>query len=153
MTKFFTLLLCTLVTSACATASQYQTTVQTDIDALTKNAVFDMPKVKVPSFPDRTFNILDYGADMSGVQLSTAAIQGAIDDCTKAGGGTVIVPAGIYLTGPIELKSNVRLYTERNSLIVFSHDLNLYDWLNFIEFAYRHGWRGSLRDNISKTMR
>ncbi len=127
MTKFFTLLLCTLLTSACATASQYQTTVQTDIDALTKNAVFDMPKVKVPSFPDRTFNILDYGADVSGVQLSTAAIQGAIDDCTKAGGGTVIVPAGIYLTGPIELKSNVRLYTERNSLIIFSHDLNLYE--------------------------
>ena len=136
MRKFTTLLLSTLLLSACSTASEFQTTVQADIDALTQNAVFAMPKVEVPSFPDRTFNVLDYGADPTGVQLSTKAIQGAIDDCTKAGGGTVIIPAGIFQTAPIELKSNVRLYTERNALVIFSHDLSLYqiynDWFEGI---------------------
>ena len=104
MRKITLLLLAAPVLGACTSASKYQTTKQKDIDALTKLASFEMPKVPVPSFPDRTFNILDY-----------------------AGGGTVIVPEGIYTTGPITLKSNVRLFTEKNSFIVFSHDLDLYE--------------------------
>ena len=126
MRKITLLLLAAAVLGACTSASKYQTTKQKDIDALTKLASFEMPKVPVPSFPDRTFNILDYGADNTGVALATEAIQKAIDECTAAGGGTVIIPEGIYTTGPITLKSNVRLFTEKNSFIVFSHDLDLY---------------------------
>ena len=86
-----------------------------------------MPKVKLPSFPSRTYNVLSYGADKTGVALSTEAFQKAIDECSAAGGGTVIIPEGIYTTGPITLQSNVRLYTEKNCFVVFSHDLDLYE--------------------------
>ena len=125
MRKLTFLLLAAAVLGACS--PEYQTTSQREIDRLTKGASFDMPKVKLPSFPGRTYDVLRYGADNTGVALSTEAIQKAIDECTAAGGGTVIIPEGIYTTGPITLKSNVRLYTEKNSFIVFSHDLDLYE--------------------------
>ena len=125
MRKLLPLLLIAAVLGACS--PEYQTTSQREIDRLTKGASFAMPKVKLPSFPGRTYNVLNYGADNTGVELATTAIQQAIDECTAAGGGTVIIPEGIYTTGPITLKSNVRLYTEKNSFIVFSHDLDLYE--------------------------
>ena len=126
MRKLTFLLLAAAVLGAC-NAPQYQTTKQSEINVLTKSASFDMPKVAVPEFPNRTYNVLDFGADNTGVALATEAIQSAIDQCTAEGGGTVIIPEGIYTTGPITLKSNVRLYTEKNSFIVFSHDLDLYE--------------------------
>ena len=88
--KFFFLLLTAAVLSAC-NAPQYQTTRQSDINRLTKSASFDMPKVALPEFPSRTYNVLDFGADNTGVALATEAIQKAIDECTAAGGGTVII--------------------------------------------------------------
>ena len=111
--------------SACS--PEYQTTQQSDIDALIKTASFEMPQVTVPTFPRRTFNVLDYGADATGAKLATQAIQAAIDACTEAGGGTVVIPEGIYTTGPITLKSNVRLYTEKNCFVQFTHDLDQYE--------------------------
>ena len=127
MRKMTLLLLAAALLGACSKTPEHQSTSQYDIDAITNAASFDMPTVSLPSFPDRTLNVLEFGADPYGMQLSTAAIQQAIDSCTKAGGGTVIIPEGIYTTGPITLKSNVRLYTEKNSFIVFSHDLDLYE--------------------------
>ena len=127
MRKITLLLLVAALLGACSKAPEHQSTSQYEIDLITNAASFDMPTVPLPTFPDRTFNVLDYGADPNGVQLSTAAIQKAIDACTEAGGGTVIIPEGIYTTGPISLKSNVRLYTEKNSFITFSHDLDLYE--------------------------
>ena len=127
MNKLLSILCAVLCLSACASKSEFQTTRQSDIDQLTKSASFPMPKVKVPQFPNRTFSVLDYGADRTGVMLSTEAIQQAIDACTEAGGGTVVIPEGLYTTGPITLKSNVRLYTEKNCFVVFSHDLDLYE--------------------------
>ncbi|MBO4453699.1 MAG: glycoside hydrolase family 28 protein [Paludibacteraceae bacterium] len=127
MYKFFSILCTALCLSACACKSEFQTTTQSDINQLTKSASFKMPKVNVPQFPSRTYNVLDYGADPTGAELSTEAIQQAIDECTAAGGGTVIIPEGIYTTAPLTLKSNVRLYTERNCFVVFSHDLDLYE--------------------------
>ena len=53
----------------------------------------------------KDFNILDFGAVRG--QLSTAAIQKAVDNCATDGGGRVIVPAGKFITGSIILKSNV----------------------------------------------
>ena len=126
MKKIFIFIAAIAMLSACSSNSQYQQTKQADINALTKVAAFKMPKVTVPSFPDRTFNVLNYGADATGQSLCSAAIQAAIDACTEAGGGTVIIPDGVYLTGPIVLKSNVRLYTTRNAFVLFSHDFKLY---------------------------
>ena len=55
------------------------------------------------------FNILDYNAKGDGVTLNTRSIQAAIDACSKSGGGTVLFPAGRYISGTIYLKSNVTL--------------------------------------------
>ena len=78
MRKMIFLLLAAAVLGACS-APEYQTTKQSDINRLTKSASFEMPKVKVPSFPNRTYNVVEYGADPTGVVPATNAIQKAID--------------------------------------------------------------------------
>src|SRR5688572_24047797 len=55
------------------------------------------------------YNIRDFGAKGDGKTLDTIAIQKAIDACNKDQGGTVLVPAGKFVCGTIELKSNVTL--------------------------------------------
>ncbi|WAM31939.1 glycosyl hydrolase family 28-related protein [Caldicellulosiruptor naganoensis] len=57
--------------------------------------------------------VTDFGAKPDGVSFSTEAIQKAIDTCFENGCGVVVIPAGIYLSRPIRLKSNVTLYLER----------------------------------------
>src|SRR5580693_1152126 len=58
----------------------------------------------------RLYNVRDYGAKGDGKTLDTAAVQSAIDACAKDRGGTVLIPAGDFLVGTIELKSNVTLH-------------------------------------------
>lgn len=65
-------------------------------------------------------NILDFGAVSDGTELCTCAFSSAVDKCLEMGGGTVYVPAGTFLTGPIQLKSNIALYLEAGSRILFS---------------------------------
>lgn len=115
-----------MLLASCTSQQTYQTTQQQHINDICKSADFAMPNVTLPSISDKTFSILDYGADPTGVALSTEAIQKAIDEANAANGGTVLIPAGIYTTGPIVLKSNVRLYADYNSLVVFSDDFTLY---------------------------
>lgn len=62
-----------------------------------------------PERRDYVFNILDYGAIPDGKTLNTKAIQTAVDHCGKAGGGKVVVTPGVFLTGPIFLRSNVEV--------------------------------------------
>src|SRR5882724_10943890 len=68
-------------------------------------------------FPDRTFDIRDYGAKMVAAKFlyDTEPIQKAIDACAAAGGGTVVIPKGNWLTGPLFLRSNVRLELQRGA--------------------------------------
>ena len=58
----------------------------------------------------RTYNVRDFGAKGDGQTLDTAAIQSAIDACNKDQGGTVVIPAGDFVVGTVELKSNVTLH-------------------------------------------
>jgi hypothetical protein len=58
----------------------------------------------------RVYNIRDHGAKGDGKTLNTKAIQLAIDKCFSDGGGTVLIPAGEFLSGTLELKSNVTLH-------------------------------------------
>lgn len=76
--------------------------------------------------PQTIKNIADYRADPSGRELSTAPIQRAIDDVFEAGGGTVHVPPGKFLTGGIELKSRVTLYLDQGSTLLGSSVLRDY---------------------------
>ena len=71
---------------------------------------FAMQEPTAPVFPARVFDIRKHGANAGGQTACTQAIAAAIADCAKAGGGRVLVPAGVWLTGPIHLKSNVELH-------------------------------------------
>ena len=74
----------------------------------------------------RDYNIVDYGAKSDTTVLSTKALQQAIDDCSKAGGGRVVVPTGQYKIGSIVLKSDVQLYLERGATLYGSTRLEDY---------------------------
>ena len=87
---------------------------------------FEMPEIKAPSFPNRTFDIRKHGAVGDGKTLNTKAFADAIESCSKAGGGRVLVPAGAWLTGPIHLKSNINLCLEKGAQVVFSANFNDY---------------------------
>ncbi|MFZ2187731.1 MAG: glycoside hydrolase family 28 protein [Candidatus Moraniibacteriota bacterium] len=76
--------------------------------------------IKEPLFPDHVCSIADYGAIADGKTSNTEAFQQAIAACAAAGGGQVIVPPGIWLTGPIRLQSNIELHVERDAKILFS---------------------------------
>lgn len=71
-------------------------------------------------------NILDYGAVNDGKTISTEAFEKAVSACRKAGGGTVFVPAGEFLTGPINLTSNLTLHLEAGSVVRFIDDFDAY---------------------------
>lgn len=70
----------------------------------------------------RTYNIRDFGARGDGKTLDTAALQAAIDDCAKDQGGTVLVPAGVFLIGTVEMKSNVTLHIAAQGKLVGAAD-------------------------------
>jgi polygalacturonase len=79
-----------------------------------------------PSFPEKNYNITSYGAVGDGLTDCTGAFKKAIDECSKNGGGMVLVPEGIFLTGPIHLKNNVNLNITKNAVVKFSGDKNKY---------------------------
>ncbi len=76
--------------------------------------------------PDKAVSITDFGAIGNGTTLCTEAFQKAIDQLTRQGGGKVVVPEGVWLTGPIVLKENIELRVEQNAIICFSPDKSLY---------------------------
>ena len=87
---------------------------------------FELPKVYSPHFKLDTVNIMQYGAVADGRTLNSAAINKAINTCAEKGGGTVVIPAGSYVTGPIIMKSNINLHLEKGALVIFSEDFNQY---------------------------
>ncbi len=87
---------------------------------------FDMPKVQEPVIPDYEVSITDFGAIGNGVTKNTDAIAKAIEDAANNGGGRVIFPRGMWLTGPIIMKSNINLHLEEGALVLFSPDFDDY---------------------------
>ncbi len=83
----------------------------------------------------RTYNIRDFGAKGDGVTLDTAAVQAAIDTCTKEQGGTVLVPAGIFVIGTVELKSNVTLHLAAGGTLLGSADGKQYHAIDAIPLS------------------
>jgi polygalacturonase len=73
-----------------------------------------------PNIPNRTFTITDYGAVGDGKTYDTGAIEKAIAACRNAGGGTVDVPPGKFLTAPFALASNLNLHLEEGSTVLLS---------------------------------
>jgi polygalacturonase len=85
-----------------------------------------LARIKAPTFPDRDFALTSYGASGDGATDCTRAFASAIEACTKAGGGRVVVPPGTWLTGPFALKSNVNLHVENGARILFQRDPKAY---------------------------
>jgi polygalacturonase len=81
-----------------------------------------LKRIQPPRFPDRDFPITRFGAKEGGREKATSAIAQAIAECSAAGGGRVVVPAGVFLTAAVHLKSNVNLYLEEGATLLFSRD-------------------------------
>ena len=106
------------------------TAAKNNYDYLYQNLPFSMQKVEVPMFPNNTVSVADFGGLGDGIALNTDAFNKAIDALSKKGGGKLNVPAGVWFTGPIELKSNINLHLDKGALILFSPDFNLYPLVN-----------------------
>ncbi|MCD7901343.1 MAG: glycoside hydrolase family 28 protein [Bacteroides sp.] len=84
-------------------------------------------QMKKTSFPNRIFNITDFGAKPENeTEPCHEAINQAIIVCNQSGGGIVVIPKGTFFTGPITLKSNVNLHLEEGASLKFSTDQSLY---------------------------
>ena len=87
---------------------------------------FEMPEVKAPQFPDLSVNLKEFGAKGDGITLNTEAFAKAIEALSVRGGGKLVVPAGVWHTGPIVMKSNINLHLEVGAVILFAADESLY---------------------------
>lgn len=85
-----------------------------------------LPIISRPIFKRDTFNIVNYKAVADGIHLNTDAINNAIIDCSKKGGGTVLIPPGLWMSGPIYMKSNVNLHVAKGASLIFTPDKNKY---------------------------
>ncbi|WP_373056637.1 glycosyl hydrolase family 28 protein [Zunongwangia sp. H14] len=102
-------------------------TAQENTDWLYEDIEFGMPRIQEPQFSDYEVNILDFGAVGDGLQKNTEVFKKAIADVAENGGGKVIVPRGMWLTGPIHFRSNINLHLEDGALIIFSKDMSDYE--------------------------
>ena len=90
--------------------------------------LFIVSIIKV-SASDKTFyNVKEYGALGDGKSLDSPAINKTIDAAANAGGGTVFLPAGTYLSGSIHMKSNINLFLDAGCVILGApQNINAYD--------------------------
>lgn len=79
-----------------------------------------LPVVITPKFKKDTLSIVKYGAIADGYTLNTKSINIAIDAMTKKGGGVVLVPPGLWLTGPVVLKNNINLHLAAGATLLFT---------------------------------
>ena len=81
-----------------------------------------MAAPEMPVIPERSVRVTDFGAVADGLTLNTQAFEKAVSALAKQGGGHLIVPEGLYLTGPIVLKDAMDLHLERGAVILLSPD-------------------------------
>ena len=90
--------------------------------------------ITVPTFPDVAYNVMNFGAVGDGIFKNTEAFRAAIEECHNNGGGRVEVPKGVYLSGPIHLKSNVNFHLADGAEIRFSKEKT--DYLPIVHTSY-----------------
>jgi polygalacturonase len=88
-----------------------------------------MPVVTAPKFKKDTLSIVKYGAVPDGNMLNTKNINNTIEALAKKGGGVVLVPAGLWLTGPVVLKSNINLHLANGAILLFTTNFDEYPLL------------------------
>ena len=97
-----------------------------EFDYLYENLPFEMERISRPVIPDREVCLTDFGGVGDGIAMNTEAFREAVDYLSSLGGGHLIVPEGIWLTGPVTLKDNIDLRVTSNAVIIFSPDRDLY---------------------------
>jgi polygalacturonase len=97
-----------------------------EMEDVYKGIEFDMPRVQEPQIPNHRVSISDFGAVGDGLIKNTQAFEKAIAAAAAKGGGTVVIPRGLWLTGPIVLRSNINLHAEAGSMVIFSKDFDDY---------------------------
>ncbi|MBN2520836.1 MAG: glycoside hydrolase family 28 protein [Bacteroidales bacterium] len=122
----FIILIYSLVFVACNNISKSQKDNSSFYNSVYKDIEFEMKVISEPSFPDYSVNIADFGAIGDGQTINTNAIADAIQNVIENGGGKIIIPRGIWLTGPIIMKSNINLFLEEGALILFSDNFDDY---------------------------
>ena len=110
-----------LLLALCAIASK-----AANYDKYYQNLPVQIKKVVPIEIPQHEVSIADCGAIPDGATLCTEAFNKAISTLTKQGGGRVVVPEGVWLTGPIMLKDNIELHLQQGALLCFSPDKRLY---------------------------
>jgi polygalacturonase len=88
--------------------------------------------------------VTEFGAIGNGETINTAALQKALDACAEAGGGTLIVPPGCYLTGPLSLRSHVTLHLESGAILRAVPSMDGWPMLDD-EYAVQAGGRNGFR--------
>ena len=85
-----------------------------------------LPVIVAPKFKKDTVSIAKSGAVPDGYKLNTKTINAVIDALSKKGGGVVLIPAGLWLTGPVVIKSNINLHLANGATLLFTDDQNEY---------------------------
>ena len=116
-----------------------------------QNLPVELKQVVSFDIPDNTVSIADFGGVGDGVALNTEAFHKAISALTKKGGGRLVVPQGVWLTGPIVLKDNIDLHIERNAIVLFSPDKSLFVDAEGKSSRCDPGIKASKRKNIAIT--
>jgi len=94
----------------------------------TSSAIAGIVKeIKRPNIPDKKFSIVNFGAQSGGSIDTNESIQSTIEHAVKMGGGTVVIPAGKWLSnGPIVLRSKINLHLSKGAVLLFGRDPKYY---------------------------
>ncbi|MCM1151949.1 MAG: glycoside hydrolase family 28 protein [Alistipes sp.] len=111
---------------AAAVAAAEGEPITPDYSVLYAEMPVELARVEPISIPTRRVDIRDFGAKGDGVSLCSDAFERAIEHLSELGGGHLDVPRGVWLTGPIRLRSNIDIHLADNAVIFFSPDRELY---------------------------
>ena len=113
------LLLCFIVFSLLSQA-------KTAYSTYYKNLPFKMKEIAAPVFKNNIISIKETGGVGDGLTLNTQAFETAMNTLSAKGGGKLVVPFGVWFTGPIVFRSNINLHLEKGAIILFTPDFNAY---------------------------
>lgn len=114
------------IVSSCGDSNTGVISDDLDLEAYTHNLPFEMPAVTRPEFPDFQQSITEFGGVGDGNFDNTAVFERAMREISQRGGGRLVVPHGIWVTGPIVFEDNVELHLLDGSVVYFSGDFNDY---------------------------